>query len=395
MRNNHGNNDGEPLPRDGPTATREESSWRRLRTLFFGAATLSPQQEQEALSQLVDMFPQYAREDLLRELRLRRSADGVVESILLGVFVGASTARDYATTGPSNEINNDDDSSPPASTTVPSVPAATSTQDRSTRQADSIRTRVPNTHNSSNRTTIGASLVSNDDDNNGTTTNGTPSPRPSFGSPPMIQRIVSPLDASDMMDQILGETPRTTPASVCTSLPTVDRSTLLSPGFDVSISRIVEEDDDDDCVDEDAPIENNDKQEQIVVEDVLSDDDDDVLYSPAQSVGKLHKTEKDVSLSRKQDKTVVMEETADANETNNDTNDRDKSLADDQQEEQNEDDYNDEGSDNDDDSSDANDSTMFTVQRGQGETYQYIFPEADQTPIPPAPRRLFRTPRQG
>jgi hypothetical protein len=34
------------------------------------------------------IFPQYDRADLLRELRARRSAEAVAESILLGIFSG-------------------------------------------------------------------------------------------------------------------------------------------------------------------------------------------------------------------------------------------------------------------------------------------------------------------
>jgi CUE domain len=40
------------------------------------------------LDQLVDMFPQYERQDLLTALRTRGSAEAVAESILLGVFTG-------------------------------------------------------------------------------------------------------------------------------------------------------------------------------------------------------------------------------------------------------------------------------------------------------------------
>jgi hypothetical protein len=49
---------------------------------------MSPEEEAAALEQLVDMFPQYDRGDLSRELRARGSAEAVVESVLLGVFSG-------------------------------------------------------------------------------------------------------------------------------------------------------------------------------------------------------------------------------------------------------------------------------------------------------------------
>jgi hypothetical protein len=54
----------------------------------MGAVPMSPEEEAIALEQLVDMFPQYDRADLLRELRSRRSAEAVAETILLGIFTG-------------------------------------------------------------------------------------------------------------------------------------------------------------------------------------------------------------------------------------------------------------------------------------------------------------------
>lgn len=63
------------------------SFWRRL-LILLGAIPMSPEEEAIALEQLVDMFPQYERIDLLNELRARRSAEAVVESVLLGVFSG-------------------------------------------------------------------------------------------------------------------------------------------------------------------------------------------------------------------------------------------------------------------------------------------------------------------
>jgi len=63
------------------------SFWRRL-FMLVGAIPLTPEEEQVALEQLVDMFPQYDRADLLRELRSRGSSEGVVESVLQGAFTG-------------------------------------------------------------------------------------------------------------------------------------------------------------------------------------------------------------------------------------------------------------------------------------------------------------------
>jgi len=68
----------------------ELSFWRRLLVLA-GFVPMTPEEEAVALDQLVEMFPQYERADLLRELRIRRSGEAVAESILLGFFSG--TAR--------------------------------------------------------------------------------------------------------------------------------------------------------------------------------------------------------------------------------------------------------------------------------------------------------------
>ncbi len=65
----------------------QQSFWRRL-LILAGAIPMSPEEEASALEQLVDMFPQYQRIDLLRELRERGSAEAVVESILTGIFSG-------------------------------------------------------------------------------------------------------------------------------------------------------------------------------------------------------------------------------------------------------------------------------------------------------------------
>ena len=64
-----------------------QSFFRRL-LLLAGAVNMTPDEEAVAMEQLVDMFPQYTRADLLRELRIRRSTEDVAESVLLGVFEG-------------------------------------------------------------------------------------------------------------------------------------------------------------------------------------------------------------------------------------------------------------------------------------------------------------------
>ena len=61
------------------------SLWRRF-FILSGIMPMSPQEEANALAQLVDMFPQYERADLLLELRERRSTEAVVEAVLMGVF---------------------------------------------------------------------------------------------------------------------------------------------------------------------------------------------------------------------------------------------------------------------------------------------------------------------
>ncbi|KAL7541602.1 hypothetical protein ACHAXR_011055 [Thalassiosira sp. AJA248-18] len=85
--NNDGNNQGNNEQGQPQEPQIETSFWRRL-LILVGAIPMSPEEEAMALEQLVDMFPQYDRADLLRELRSRRSAEAVAESILLGLFSG-------------------------------------------------------------------------------------------------------------------------------------------------------------------------------------------------------------------------------------------------------------------------------------------------------------------
>lgn len=81
--NSDGNNQMQPQEQQ----EQETPVWRRL-LILLGAIPMSPEEEAAALEQLVDMFPQYDRADLLRELRARRSSEAVAESILLGIFSG-------------------------------------------------------------------------------------------------------------------------------------------------------------------------------------------------------------------------------------------------------------------------------------------------------------------
>jgi hypothetical protein len=76
----------ERAPNPVPPAA-EQSVFRRI-MLLAGLVHMTPEEEAVALEQLMDMFPQYDRQDLQRALRQRGTIDAVVESILIGVFVG-------------------------------------------------------------------------------------------------------------------------------------------------------------------------------------------------------------------------------------------------------------------------------------------------------------------
>lgn len=65
-----------------------QPSFLRRFLIMAGAIPMSPEEEARALGQLVDMFPQYDRSDLLTELRERGSAEAVVETVLMGLFSG-------------------------------------------------------------------------------------------------------------------------------------------------------------------------------------------------------------------------------------------------------------------------------------------------------------------
>jgi len=75
----------QPQPQPQP----QQSLFRRFLSLALaGAVPMSPEDEALATMQLVDMFPQYDRADLLRELRDRGSITLVAEAILNGTFSG-------------------------------------------------------------------------------------------------------------------------------------------------------------------------------------------------------------------------------------------------------------------------------------------------------------------
>ena len=66
--------------------------FRRI-LLLMGLVPMSPEEEARALEQLVDMFPQYERRDLYRELQNRGSPEAVTEAILMGVFPGVNNGE--------------------------------------------------------------------------------------------------------------------------------------------------------------------------------------------------------------------------------------------------------------------------------------------------------------
>eukprot|EP00548_Thalassiothrix_antarctica_P006425 CAMPEP_0194149676 /NCGR_PEP_ID=MMETSP0152-20130528/39257_1 /TAXON_ID=1049557 /ORGANISM="Thalassiothrix antarctica, Strain L6-D1" /LENGTH=750 /DNA_ID=CAMNT_0038852045 /DNA_START=261 /DNA_END=2513 /DNA_ORIENTATION=+ len=80
---------------------RPQRSFIRRLLILAGVVPMSAEEESSALEQLVDMFPQYDRANLLRELRTRGSAEGVVESVLMGVFQGVARGAQSAIATPS------------------------------------------------------------------------------------------------------------------------------------------------------------------------------------------------------------------------------------------------------------------------------------------------------
>lgn len=75
--------------RDEEAPQHPQASLLRRLLLLAGVIPMSPAEERSALDQLVDMFPQYDRQDLIRALREHISSEAVAESILAGTFVGA------------------------------------------------------------------------------------------------------------------------------------------------------------------------------------------------------------------------------------------------------------------------------------------------------------------
>ena len=84
---------GGAIPTNQPANEEQQQqplSFLRRFLVMAGAIPMSPEEEARALASLVDMFPQYDRSDLLRELRDRGSAEAVVEAVLMGAFSGVA-----------------------------------------------------------------------------------------------------------------------------------------------------------------------------------------------------------------------------------------------------------------------------------------------------------------
>jgi hypothetical protein len=75
-----------PIPDPAINLQQDPPSFLRRLLILAGAIPMTPEEEARALAHLVDMFPQYERNHLLRELRERGSAEAVVEAIMMGIF---------------------------------------------------------------------------------------------------------------------------------------------------------------------------------------------------------------------------------------------------------------------------------------------------------------------
>lgn len=82
--------DNQGMPVENPQDPEQDAQipfFQRI-LLFTGLMPMSPEEEARALAQLVDMFPQYDRNDLARELQRRGSMEAVTEAILIGIVPG-------------------------------------------------------------------------------------------------------------------------------------------------------------------------------------------------------------------------------------------------------------------------------------------------------------------
>jgi len=78
---------------DNNNAAVQQQTFLRRLLLLSGVVQMTAEEERVALEQLVDMFPQYDRQDLVAALRQRGSAEAVAETVLLGSFATAARER--------------------------------------------------------------------------------------------------------------------------------------------------------------------------------------------------------------------------------------------------------------------------------------------------------------
>jgi hypothetical protein len=83
-----GNNNAAQVQAENPNEPHQQQQQSLIRRflVLVGAIPMSPEEEAAAMEQLVDMFPQYDRSDMMRDLRERRSSEAVAEAILAGSF---------------------------------------------------------------------------------------------------------------------------------------------------------------------------------------------------------------------------------------------------------------------------------------------------------------------
>jgi hypothetical protein len=92
---------------DAEVALPHRPSFLRRLFILIGVIPMSAEEEAMYLEQLVDMFPQYDRADLLRELRERGSSESVVEAVLTGAFSGLARGGNLMQQQERNEERDD------------------------------------------------------------------------------------------------------------------------------------------------------------------------------------------------------------------------------------------------------------------------------------------------
>ena len=84
-RNNDNDNDN-AMENNNNNAVQQRQTRLRRFLLMAGVVRMTAEEEQAALERLMEMFPQYDRQDLQEALRQRGSPEAVAESILLGTW---------------------------------------------------------------------------------------------------------------------------------------------------------------------------------------------------------------------------------------------------------------------------------------------------------------------